>query len=495
MCFHRFNVNFTGVTNPFNSSTKTLSAHLTTMNWIDGFDSELSSTSTYQQQSMQTHPQSHPRTQPPTSFPSPQPTILSPPMATSNVYPHVHPLYPYMYSFLVAHVPLHVQPHVSPIPYFQLLVLPPQISPSHATPTFVATSSVSSSHQTHTLQANIACVSPVVQAYSCWFPDSGANNHLTNALPNPQVTTTYSGSSKVFVGNGSSLHISATGSSLVPTHNINLQLSNMLYTHCVTKNLLFVSQSSKDNNVFFEFHDTHCLVKNSVSHRVLLKVLEPGGLYKLDLSSFPIFDTMNTMPCNSNIIDSHVSLALAMDSNIGHVYELDSLETLNSPYDDLGHVMDKHDFFCFISSLNSKDPFKLWHMRLGHPSTNMLPNFLRLQNLPTKHVSCDCVACAVGKSKMLPHSSSNTVYTSPLEFVQINLWRPSPYTSSNNNFYLSIVDAHSRYTWIYFLHRKSDADAAFHDFHKLAKKQLGHQLKAIQSDSGGEFQFLSTYLP
>lgn len=73
---------------------------------------------------------------------------------------------------------------------------------------------------------------------------------------------------------------------------------------------------------------------------------------------------MNTMPCNSNTIDSrdyHVSLSLVVDCNIGHVYDSNNLESSNSSCDDSGHVMNKSNFLCFISSPNSKD------------SSNMLP--------------------------------------------------------------------------------------------------------------------------
>lgn len=35
----------------------------------------------------------------------------------------------------------------------------------------------------------------------------------------------------------------------------------------------------------------------------------------------------------------------------------------------------------------------------------------------------------------------------------------------------------------------------FCEFHTPAEKQLRHTLKAIQTDGGGEFKFLSIYLP
>lgn len=118
------------------------------------------------------------------------------------------------------------------------------------------------SHSQSTPEANVAYAPHVASTDSYWFPDSGGTNNLTNVHPQPQVTTPYLESNKVLVGNGFSLHISATGSSLILTNNRNLQLSDMLYTPSVTKNLLYVPQFSKDNNVFLELYVDQCLVKD-----------------------------------------------------------------------------------------------------------------------------------------------------------------------------------------------------------------------------------------
>lgn len=65
-----------------------------------------------------------------------------------------------------------------------------------------------------------------------------------------------------------------------------------------------------------------------MSHRVLLKGLQSGGLYILDMSNFLVFDTMNNISCNNNHV-SHVSLDLAVDSATGHVFDSDSFNMLS----------------------------------------------------------------------------------------------------------------------------------------------------------------------
>lgn len=57
----------------------------------------------------------------------------------------------------------------------------------------------------------------------------------------------------------------------------------MLYTSNVSKNLLYVFQFAKDNNVYFELQASHCVIRDPSSHKVLLREFESSGFYKLDL--------------------------------------------------------------------------------------------------------------------------------------------------------------------------------------------------------------------
>lgn len=60
-----------------------------------------------------------------------------------------------------------------------------------------------------------------------------------------------------------SLNISAIRSAMITSTSRQLYFNNMLYTLSVTKILLFVSQFAKDNDIYFEFHACHCVVRNS----------------------------------------------------------------------------------------------------------------------------------------------------------------------------------------------------------------------------------------
>lgn len=41
-----------------------------------------------------------------------------------------------------------------------------------------------------------------------------------------------------------------------------LHLNNVLYVPAIRKNLLSVSRFTRDNGVYFEFHPSHCLIKD-----------------------------------------------------------------------------------------------------------------------------------------------------------------------------------------------------------------------------------------
>jgi histone deacetylase 1/2 len=72
-----------------------------------------------------------------------------------------------------------------------------------------------------------------------------------------------------------------------------------------------------------------------------------------------------------------------------------------------------------------------------------------------------------------------------LELVFSDLWGPAPTTSSlGYHYYISVIDANSRYTWVYLLKSKSDAFPIFKQFKSMAELQLGHSLKTLQTDWG-----------
>ncbi|PON73930.1 hypothetical protein PanWU01x14_054800, partial [Parasponia andersonii] len=129
-------------------------------------------------------------------------------------------------------------------------------------------------------------VSPATVVDSAWYLDSGDTNHVTADLNNLYVKSDYKGKEKLLVGNSSKLSTSHVGSNTFNTldQSSSLLLKNILHVPCISKNLLSISQFTKDNNVLIEFYSDCCLIKDKSTKKILPQGTLRDGLYQLDSS-------------------------------------------------------------------------------------------------------------------------------------------------------------------------------------------------------------------
>jgi len=73
-----------------------------------------------------------------------------------------------------------------------------------------------------------------------WYPDTGANHHMTSNPSEVQGIDSYSGTDTAMVGNGNGLTIVGTRHTNLPTTT--LKLNNVLVVPNIKKKLLSVSQ-------------------------------------------------------------------------------------------------------------------------------------------------------------------------------------------------------------------------------------------------------------
>ncbi|KAL2348428.1 hypothetical protein Fmac_002428 [Flemingia macrophylla] len=133
----------------------------------------------------------------------------------------------------------------------------------------------------------------------------------------------------------------------------------------------------------------------------------------------------------------------------------------------------------------------LWHSRLGHPNSYVLKLVLNHCKVPSSNNNVNefCSSCCVGKSHRLPSSVSRTIYSAPLELIFTDMWGPSHISShSGHVYYVSFIDAYSRFTWIYPLKSKVETLSVFQQFKAMVELQLNSKIKSVQSDWGGEFR-------
>jgi hypothetical protein len=89
-----------------------------------------------------------------------------------------------------------------------------------------------------------------------------------------------------------------------------------------------------------------------------------------------------------------------------------------------------------------------WHRRLGHPSSFVVQQVLRKNNISyspeINPYICD--SCQLAKSHQLPYPVSTSVSTVPLEQVFSDVWGPAPVSAGKHSYYVSFIDDFSKFT-------------------------------------------------
>ena len=83
-----------------------------------------------------------------------------------------------------------------------------------------------------------------------------------------------------------------------------------------------------------------------------------------------------------------------------------------------------------------------------------------------------CSTCQAEKQVGAKHPVKNIVTTErPLKLLHMDIFGPVAYISLGGNKYgFIIVDDYSRFTWVFFLHEKSEVQGIFKKFFKKSPK-------------------------
>jgi transposase InsO family protein len=101
-----------------------------------------------------------------------------------------------------------------------------------------------------------------------------------------------------------------------------------------------------------------------------------------------------------------------------------------------------------------------------------------------------CSACQAGKQVGAHHLAKNILSSSrPLKLPHMHFFRPIAYISIGGNKYgLVIVDDFSRFTWVFFLHDKSEANRVVKNLIRRVKNEFELKVKNVRSDNSSEFR-------
>ncbi|KAH9666887.1 ABC transporter G family member 40 [Citrus sinensis] len=244
-----------------------------------------------------------------------------------------------------------------------------------------------------------------------WYLDSGATNHISNDFNNLNISSEYKESDQLAVGNGDKLKIVSIGHSLLSTlepHTLpHIKLNHILHVPEITKNLISVLKLLHDNDVYIEFNESFCAVKDKRRGSVLMRGMAKDGLYKL------LCLPLNSSQAKSVLSSSTISSSLFL---VNKAHKPESMLSVN----------------CSEKCTSSK-VLDLWHLRLGHPNVVALRKTLSACNISLGNKKFDlsfCKACQYGKQHRLLFKSSERKTKHALEIIHSDLWGPAP-TISN----------------------------------------------------------------
>ncbi|RVX15238.1 Retrovirus-related Pol polyprotein from transposon TNT 1-94 [Vitis vinifera] len=165
--------------------------------------------------------------------------------------------------------------------------------------------------------------------------------------------------------------------------------------------------------------------------------------------------------------------------NVPNYEELSGLYCLNLP----------RKGTCNVVNTKTQD---LWHQRLGHPSSKVSVLFPFLQNKTLDASTCSI--CPLAKHTRTPFPLSVSSSDSCFDLIHVDIWGGYHVPSlSGAQYFLTIVDDHSRSTWVYLMHHKSEARSLLVHFVNLVANQFGSQVKIVRSDNGPEFKHTQFY--
>ena len=295
-----------------------------------------------------------------------------------------------------------------------------------------------------------------------WIIDSGASDHMTGCLEAMMNVVKCTREQRINLPTGATSKITHCGD--VQLRN-GIVLKNVLYIPSFKHNLLSVQKLSKDQEMKVEFHSDFCVLHMKKNGQIsgVGKVLH-GLYYLVNLPLKKIMSEWNKkLESEKKERREQDQGPAAMSANV----ELKLPSTLRN--------------------VPSVKPTMLWHWRLGHAPMNRIS---KIEGLKGFKEECGdvCITCPVAKFTKLPFGTSESRAEKVFDLIHIDIWGPYRVsTRMNHRYFLTLVDDHSRVTWVHLLKHKSDAFTAIQNFVNMSRTQFGEQVKAIRSDNALEF--------
>ncbi|KAL2923456.1 Retrovirus-related Pol polyprotein from transposon RE1 [Bienertia sinuspersici] len=143
--------------------------------------------------------------------------------------------------------------------------------------------------------------------------------------------------------------------------------------------------------------------------------------------------------------------------------------------------------FSSYATASSLNEVKLWHLRLGHLPFNKLHFLFPNVSFGNKIHDNFCRICPRAKQTRKPFLPSTSYSTHPFSLIHVDLWGPYKHkTYTGCTQFVTIVDNHTRFTWVHLLKYKSDVVNILDNFFNYVETQFGTKVACVRSDNARE---------
>ncbi|XP_019232805.1 PREDICTED: uncharacterized protein LOC109213460 [Nicotiana attenuata] len=134
-----------------------------------------------------------------------------------------------------------------------------------------------------------------------------------------------------------------------------------------------------------------------------------------------------------------------------------------------------------------RNEVELWHKRVGHVPIQVLKKIPSIHSSSKAEIS-PCGICPLARQARSSFPVSNSRAENVFDLIHMDVWAPYKVPTYNGKrYFLTMVDDHFRWIWIFFLHLKSDVITVLKNFIVMVKTQFGRMVKCFRSDNSSEF--------
>ena len=303
-----------------------------------------------------------------------------------------------------------------------------------------------------------------------WYLDSGATHHVSG---DPSVFSSLrpTNGAQLRSAGGQSHNVTGVGNVDLQVLSGNKNVSSVLYTPGITKNLLSVGALT-DQQKTLVFRSKFCyVIDNTTAHVEALASRENAkGLYRLQTGlSSPAPEV------HSLRLHSQTSSLPRFEANRVRPHSQASPSQIEA------------------NSLRLRSQAALWHRRLGHFHARGMTRMLAseaVKGMPKFTTAAHiCTGCRLGKQVKTKMPKETSFHASkPLELIHSDVCGPFRVMSTGGaRYFVTFIDDFSKKTWIYFLAHKSQVLEKFKHFVHLVENLTGLTVRALRTDNGGEY--------